>query len=419
MARLLFISFFFPPRKAIASVRTFELAKGMVQAGNQLLILTSDMSHLQMQAKEVPINFADFAHHENVQIIGLKPSWRFLYETDERQPTTPLRKLLTRIAWRLSVISGFDPYWPWALEVQRFLTANKDNFDAIIVSGGPFTGFIPATRYSKRTGTPLALDYRDLWNGDPHSPFRLSTRCIEKALQNQSSVITTVSKGCAEAIAGPTRRQIEIVTNGISSELLHACANAPLHSPQRSIIYVGSLYPPARSIDPVFSAFARASSKRGNLRFTYYGPNESYVRERAAHWQISDLVTCKGQVPHLDSLIAQRDAYCTVVITSTESKTNKGNKGILTGKLFEALAVSTRVLVISPPGSDVRDFTDGMPSVANFSAEETTSISDYFVRTCDGDALDHRIDINPKFSWQNLALRFNAILNDRLLHAKQ
>ena len=390
----------------------------MVDAGHQLLILTSDISHLKRHGKEVPISFSEFENDKNVQIIGLNPSWRSLFEPDACQPQTLLGKLFTRIGWRLSVISGFDPYWPWAVEVHRFLVENKANFDSVVVSGGPFSSFIPAAKYSKRTGTPLVLDYRDLWNGDPHSSFRLSTRWLENALQRQSSVITTVSKGCAEAIAGRTHMQIEVVTNGISSELLSACANAPSHPPQHSIIYVGSLYPPTRSIDPVFSALAIGRSRSAKLRFTYYGPNTKHVLERAAHWEISDLVTCNDQVPHLTSLIAQRDALCTIVITSTESKASKGNKGILTGKLFEALSVCRRVLVISPPGSDVRDLTAGMPSVGNFSAEETSSICDFLVRACEGHDLEHQIDTNPPFSWHNLSRRFSEVLSKRVLKIK-
>ncbi len=322
-----------------------------------------------------------------------------------------IEKLFARIFSKLSIWSGFDPMILWALEVWRWIRTKTD-VDLVLISGGPFSSFFPGYYLSRRLGCPLVLDYRDVWNNSPHTKFRISTRTVERRLLRHSKLVTAVSPSCLTSILGCEGRPSAVVTNGVSEQVYqYRCHH--LQPSESLVVYAGALYPPKRSIEPFFDALVKFLEKRGgrnNIGFLYLGPSVDYVQEAARFYGLAEIVECKGIVSHEEALRTQAKALVTLVITTIEDEANEADRGILTGKLFEAIELARNVLVISPANSDARTLTAGMKHVRHFTGTQHAGMAQWLE-----ELFNTPFVLEPPrpryFAWEELGARFAKHLN--------
>ena len=91
--------------------------------------------------------------------------------------------------------------------------------------------------------------------------------------------------------------------------------------------------------------------------FHYYGAQENHVREQADRFGLTDRIVLHGRVPRREALSAVKGANLAVVITSVYEQSPLEDKGIVPGKIFEAIGLGTPVLLIAPNGSDATAIT--------------------------------------------------------------
>src|SRR5262249_24603922 len=87
--------------------------------------------------------------------------------------------------------------------------------------------------------------------------------------------------------------------------------------------------------------------------FHYYGINAEHVRAEARRFGIEEKVTVHGEVQRDEALCAVRGAGVAVVITSVLNPGSLEERGIVTGKVYEAIGLGTPVLAIAPDDSDI------------------------------------------------------------------
>lgn len=379
--RILFISFFFPPRKAIACVRTAALCKALLEAGHQVHVLTSedrsqsaDFADDSLLGGEIPA--------DRLRITRVRSWWHDLHDGPGfRRAKGILGKMQafwTRIVGRSLELAGFDSVVPWAMAA-RAEVGRDARYDCVLVSAGPFSTFFAGLAMARCMGIPLILDYRDVWNDTPHTALRCSTRWLERMILKRAALIVSISPSCLESIVGSVDVPRMVVTNGISEDVIQLSANLP--PPEgRGLVYAGAFYPPKRSFEPIAAVLATLRSgndTRYEVACSYLGPSAAYVREVAERHGVGDAVKTTGEVTRRESLMAQAGSLCTVVVTSIEKTCCLADRGIVTGKLFEAIALAPWVLVISPIDSDVRGLTAHMPHVRHFHGGEVQAIAEW------------------------------------------
>lgn len=380
--RILFISFFFPPRKAIACVRTAALCKALLEAGHQVHVLTSedrsqsaDFADDSLLGGEIPA--------ERLCITRVRSWWHDLHDgpgfRSAKGILGKMRTLWTRVIARSLELAGFDPMVPWAMAA-RAEVGRDARYDCVLVSAGPFSTLFTGLAAARSMGIPLILDYRDVWNDTPHTWLRCSTRWLERMVLRRAALVVSISPSCLESIVGRVAVPRIVVTNGISEDVIQLAANLP--PPEgRGLVYAGAFYPPKRSFEPIAAALATLRSWNNDgqqqVACSYLGPSAAYVQEVADRHRVGDAVQTTGAVSRRESLLAQAGSLCTVVVTSIEKTCCLADRGIVTGKLFEAIALAPRVLVISPIDSDVRALTAQMPHVRQFHGGEVQAIAEW------------------------------------------
>lgn len=398
---ILFISFFFPPYKAIASVRTWHICRGLLAAGHSVRVATVDSSCLATSQTEIVPGMETVENLPGFSRLSIRVPWPDLFGGEAAAGRW--RKLVTRLVAKLLIWGGFDPSLPWSLAAWRQLRRQK-GYDLVLVSGGPFSTFIPAVLLARKNGCRLALDYRDVWNGSPHLRTRIPWTFLERRWLRRADLVTSVSPSCLESILAGVQRPAAIITNGVGDDVydyrrLHLQAADPL------IVYAGAFFPPRRSVEPFFAGWRQGLVRfphLKDLRFVYLGPSVAHVQAVATRYGLSDKVECRGTVSHQESLSMQAKAMATLVVTTVEACVDGPDRGILTGKLFEAIELARHVLVICPDNSDARALTKDISHVCHLNGTQIEAIGEWLGEMMIG-ATPLRESQEPHFSWGRLA----------------
>jgi glycosyltransferase involved in cell wall biosynthesis len=129
---------------------------------------------------------------------------------------------------------------------------------------------------------------------------------------------------------------------------------------------------------------------------------------------VEDRVVLHGMVPRAEVLSAVRGADIAVVITTVTDQMSQEDRGIVPGKLFEILGLGTRILLVSPPGSDVQTIALPTGLARSFQGDDIEGIA-AFLR----DGLDRPVQVNNNlatFAWPNIARRMDQIMRSVLGH---
>jgi len=279
---------------------------------------------------------------------------------------------------------GIDKDVGWIKAAERACSAlTANDLDVILASGPPFGAFSLAKRLAERLGRPYVLDYRDPWTGNPHAG-RLPPLA---AIQREASVL----EGCAAiTIVSPSwgvmldRRfgvgpKLHVVPNGYDSGEMAAIKSYDFG--HCAFVYAGIFYPPKRIISPFLAALKLLKeSLNGNPNewyLHYYGVHENHIREQADRFGLTDRVVFHGRVPRREALSALKGASLAVVITSVAEQDTLEDKGIVTGKIFEAIGLATPVLLVAPTGSDAIAITAPTGLVKSFTGTDIQGMASF------------------------------------------
>jgi glycosyltransferase involved in cell wall biosynthesis len=177
-------------------------------------------------------------------------------------------------------------------------------------------------------------------------------------------------------------------------------------------VYTGVFYPPKRTISPFLAALKllkeAQNGKANEWYFHYYGGDEEHVREQADRFGLSDRIVLHGRVPRRQALSAVKGANLVVVITSVKEEETLEDKGIVTGKIFEAVGLATPVLLIAPLGSDARGITEPTGLVRSFAGTEIRGMVSFLQDVVRGQAPQPRNIENC--SWAFISKNLDALL---------
>jgi glycosyltransferase involved in cell wall biosynthesis len=309
---------------------------------------------------------------------------------------------------------GIDNGFGWVREAERAcskLTAG--DFDVVFATGKPFAAFNLAKRLADKLQRPYVLDYRDPWTQNPHAhsaPSAIAVRREAKLLQ-RAAAVTIVSQSWAEAMDRRyrLRPKLHVVTNGYDPEELSRIK--PHHFSHFAIVYTGTFYPPKRVITPVVAALKKLKERSYGTKqwyFHYYGPQEKHVVEEAKRFDVNDHLVVHGMVARKEALAAVRGADIAVVITTVMPSLEAEDRGIVTGKIFEALGLKTPILLVSPPGSDAEAVVEETGSGQCFSGQDIDGIAAFFQERIKN--APQAVNDSERYAWSYIAKELDGVL---------
>ncbi len=413
--RLLFFSRAFPPSQAIGAVRGWNIAKHLARLGWDVEVVTLNPDLLQEPQPGVDV-LSDCVR-ENIRLRPTGCDWQFLAGDYLKQPAWQMRPL-TRIARRIANRLGMDPTIGWANAANRAChSLLPGEVDIVLVTAPPYAGFKIGATVAHRLRVPLVLDYRDLWNSNPHYK-RYATkkvRDLEARLLSAAQGITVVSPSMAALLESEFQftKPIEVVTNGFDHEEFDSIK--PERFDDFAVVYAGQFYPPSRTVKPLIEAIALANKDNAHeqpVRLHYYGSDKNHVDTVAAEIGASSWVINHGNVSRKKVLAALKGGCAAAVITTVEETATKAEMGSLTGKIFEALGAKVPVLLISPKGSDASYLVRKNNLGATFTGCETVAMGKWLAQLREDSK--RQAGSSEVFSWVQISAKLDVFLRGLL-----
>lgn len=373
--KLLFLTWAFPPLRTAGSVRTWNVVKYLKTLGWDITVVTPHSSVFRYLDASEEIDAS--LKREGIGRIMTDHRWRCLIPEQLDCWNENFGWFAGGVCRILARRLGIDRDVGWIKAAERAcssLTAN--DVDIILTSGPPFGAFSLAKRLSERLGRPYVLDYRDPWTGNPHHghlPPQAATKREADALGDCAAVcIVSPSWGILLDRRFHVGSKLHIVPNGYdSSEMAEV---KPYDFGHCAFVYAGIFYRPKRVITPFLAALKllkeSVTETDEKWYFHYYGVDEGHVREQADRYGLADRIVYHGRVPRGEALSAVKGARLSVVITSVAEEETLEDKGIVTGKIFEAIGLETPVLLIAPVDSDAITITERTGLVKSFTGAD-------------------------------------------------
>jgi|SRR5215831_3185647 len=412
--RLLFLTYAFPPMNAIGCVRAYNIAKWLTRRGWEVTAVTP-YEAAWGQATDVMTLHEDLCH-QGIRCIRTPHHWRSLLPILIDRRKHFLSWAGGGICRRLAAILGIEREVGWIADAAKACAGlNPDDVDLILASGPPFGSFELARRLAERLERPFVLDYRDLWAGNPYAKRSARSGPIEKekALLAASSAVIGISPSLVQSLRSQfgLTQTVKVITNGFDPEEL---ARIPRHAfGHFAIVYTGQFYPPKSTVDPLMAALRtidRAGSEQPHWAFHYYGYQGEYVRSVARGFGVEHRVVIGGRVPRPAALAAVRGADIAVVISSVYEQGSLQDKGVVTGKVFEAIGLGTPLLVIAPAGSDLEEVLAVTGLGKRFAGTEIDGIAG-FLRDVMNGGIPRALSAEL-FSWSNISHQFDHALRE-------
>ncbi len=414
--KLLFLTYHFPPYNTIASVRTGAIAKHMSLLGWDVTVVAPHYSYFG--ELNDPVSIAEEMDAAGVRRVYTGHRWACLSTIHLRPPGGGLKGFFARVVRRIGYSLRIDECTGWYSEARRACGSMQPaDVDVILATGKPFGTFSVARWLGRRLKRPYVLDYRDLWTGQqrrrPPKPRRIRA---ERRVLADCAAVTAVSPSMAAVLDEQfaVGDKTHVIFNGYDPFQLDSVV--PYAFDHRAIVYAGIFYPPRRVITPVMAALRELEQRYpedGGLppwRFHYYGPASEHVRAEAERFGVLSHVVLHGTVPRDEALSALRGACAAIVITSVEDRATTAVRGIVTGKVFEAIGLGSPVLVVAPPGSDVEAVMERAGRGRVFPGSETGAMAAYLQELILGRAPGPN---NPEaFAWPNLIRQLDGVMRE-------
>lgn len=336
------IAYQFPPHGGGGVQRTTKFLKYLPTYGWQGTILTGHAS-----ARQADISlFADVPPHTHVERVrGLL------------LPRRPSRVRQWLATWVLTVDAELG--WLPAAVHRGTKLLRAGDYPIIYSTSAPYTDHLVGLQLKRRFGRPWVADFRDPWTKNIRDlfPTRVHRHLCERL---EASVVANADR--VLVVSEPMRqlfldqypqldpRRFITLTNGYDGEDFINATPHELPSGKFHLVYTGSLYG-QRSAQTMLAAIrqlvdaGKLTSK--NFCFWVIGAYGSETPHLVAESGLEDVVQLVKYVPHSDLIGYQLAADALVLIIGEGLR----SEIILTGKLFEYLAVKKPILAAVPPGA--------------------------------------------------------------------
>ena len=290
----------------------------------------------------------------------------------------------------------------WVKPSVEFLTdyLTENPVDVIISTGPPHSMHLIAQQLKKSFDIPWMADFRDPWtdlyyNKDFYQlgfAKRKNKRLEEKVLKTADVVVTVGNE--LKKYFDRFNSNVEVITNGFDDEVDN---HEKIELSQKfSLSYIG-LLPKSSLPTNLLMAIQRLidenSDFKNDIELNFIGDIHESVSALIHELQLSNYTNFFGYVPHKDAIKYQKSAQVLLVLIPNVD----GNKGIITGKVFEYMAANRPILALGPINGDLQSI------LTNSNAGTIIDYDDYVkIKSV-------LIELYTKFKTQKLAITSKGI----------
>ena len=248
--RILYLSQYFPPEVGATQTRAYEMARGLVQAGHQVTMLTELPNH--------PAGIVQPGYRRRLwvrrELEGIEVWHGWVW-------ASPRKNFLNRMAF----------YWSYMAGATLMGLLARGRYDAIYCTSPPLFagGAVLALHFLRRT--PLFFEIRDLW---PESAVEMGELNNRRAIQlsswladqcyRHSHHLVVVTEGIRQALLqkGIPAGKITLIPNGANTELFQpqpdaaATLRQQLQLQQKFVVLYAGILGLAQGLETVLDAAA-------------------------------------------------------------------------------------------------------------------------------------------------------------------
>jgi len=366
MKKVLIITYYWPPSGGGGVMRWLKMSKFLPELGWQPIIFTPE----NPDPSVIDESLLKEIHPEIIEIKT--PIW---------EPYDLYRKLTGKKSgakfkagyiseasegsWksRLSVFirGNFlipDPRIFWVSPSVKFLTKYlKENpVDLIVSSGPPHSMHLIAPGLKKKFEIPWIADFRDPWTDiDFYHKLKLTRladrkhRQLEKKVLAAADYVVTVSPSCAADLEKIANRKIEVIPNGYDPSDYKF--EKPALDKTFTISHFGAFNKdrnPATLWLAMNDIAIENPDFKNLLRIKLYGQTDVSVINDIQKNNLTDNLNLIEHLPHQKGLVELSKSQ--VLLLPLNNAPNV--KGILTGKMFEYIALQRPILALGPTDAD-------------------------------------------------------------------
>ncbi|MBO5346037.1 MAG: hypothetical protein J6A44_03905 [Paludibacteraceae bacterium] len=302
---------------------------------------------------------------------------------------------------------------------KKVLSATQNtNYDLVFCSTFHTFGLKAALKVAQKQNIPLHIDLRDIaeqCDTNEYNNSKLALGFISKIYRNinisrrnkvlkQAHCITTVSPWHVKFLK-QINSNTNLIYNGYDSSLFQ---HQIIKSNYFDIIYTGKWYGTTLQ-DPILLFKALAEINNPQIRLVWYTNTDVHtqINNLAKLYKLTTPLIINNYVPNNEIPNLLNQSSIILVLT------NKGNRGIMTTKFFEALGVEKPILCVrSDEECLAQTIKETESGLAATNVEEVKNFILHYYNQWQEQGYTH---VNAKnkelFSRQNQALQFEKIFN--------
>ena len=277
-----------------------------------------------------------------------------------KMPREWVRKLYRKVSDTFFIPDNKKGWAKQALELARELVTQHE-FDAIFVSGPPFSAMMAAATLSEETGIPLVVDYRDLWYGNQFhfypTPWHAHKhKELEHDVLTHASRVTVTNRRMKEFLLANYRHlnheEVMIIPHGFDPEDIPTEQITPRRDGTFRLTDTGIFYDVVTPV-PFFKAVRKALQTRPDLSLELHfaGILRDEYKKVAKKMGLEAMIVDHGYCAHAESvrLLLESDALWMMVGATRNADT------ISSAKLYEYFGTRKPLLVSVPNGALRKD----------------------------------------------------------------
>jgi glycosyltransferase involved in cell wall biosynthesis len=349
--RVLILTYYFPPFNHIATRRVAKMVKYLPLYGWEPVVvcLKWTAENCEYFDQEMMAEFDKSNVAKAIPYRIFTESNRIRRLLQKYTSTADIRILLTWFFLKFGYALEKCPpefYYRAIAFIRNYLRSNK--VDCIWASVPPQVTHVLADWTHRKFRLPWIADYRDIWDqtslgrSERQKSYQIK---VDKKIVSSSSAIVTVSEPLKETLQTRHKKPVYVIPNGFDPEDYKV---EPLQRQDTlSIVYTGRVIFPAFDPSPLFEALCRLIQQgkvdSSKVSVTFFSGKDSFniLKDLLQRYPTLDgIARVLPYVPAHISIKMQKQACVLLHLAQV------GEKGILTGKIFEYLGARRPVLCI-------------------------------------------------------------------------
>jgi hypothetical protein len=424
LKKVLIVTYYFPPRPAVGSLRPAGLAKYLPEFGWEVVVLTAKLPDKPAPEFKVIETRYDDTFGFAKRYLGLDSEQNLMTQIAQLKKKLHIKSeksILDLLLAPWGEITAYpDPQKGWrryAVEAGNDLL-QREPMDAMISTSSPATSHIVAKELKEEFGIPWIADFRDLWTQNYYYPYSPMRRVIEKRLElktmHKADALVTVSEPTVQKLGALHKgKPIYMIPNGFDPEEASS-PNVDLTN-EFTITYTGNLYPGKQSPEPLFIALGDLLSQRimdaKDVLVQFYGAEAGWIDKQAERHGLKDIVKQFGIVPRRFALDKQRESQVLLLLKWNDPR----ERGYYSAKIFEYLAAKRPIFAIGGFDDVISDLLEktGAGTWCSTAEEAKGILKELYDEYKTAGRVTYKgdeIKIN-KYSQREMARRFTEVLN--------